>query len=261
MSFPEYRQKPQDHSSCIVLVRPIGSFVSKDSFSKIWTQLTNLKKVSIGKDGRSLSIRFVLNYPTENSEWGDFQYHRKVLGLICVAQHNEKVTGADMDKQYSDLKNLYDSTLLDSRLVILGLPRNAVRADGAAMEYDDPISTSMSDENGLVIDPNHYDKEQSGYSKVIPDLLDRCNDGLKQIAAEVSETTRKRILSYSDTEEACCYLNLDIEYMCQSLFYVLESKRLTATNIHLKQPAIITAPFETPAIINMDLDTKLVDYI
>lgn len=253
MSFPEYRQKPEDHRSCIVLVRPIGHFVSKECFSKIWSQLTKLEGVSIGKEGRSLSVRFVMNYPIENSEWGDFQYHRKVLGLICIAQHNDRVTGDDLDSSYLDLKNLYDSTLLDSRLVVLGLPRNAVRSERAT-DCENAVNGSPI-EGHLTIEPNYYDEDRT-HPGSMPGLLDRCNDGLNQITSDLSETTKRRILSYSDTDEACSYLNLDMQYMCQSLFYVLESKRLTATNVHLKQPAIITAPFEKPGVINMDLDTK-----
>lgn len=253
MSFPEYRQKPEDHRSCIVLVRPIGSFVSKDNFSRVWDQLNTVDKVAVAKDGRSLSARFVLNYPIENSEWGDFQYHRKVLGLICVAQYNDRVTGADLETAYSDLKNLYDSTLLDSRLIVLGLPRNTVRVQ-KKVDFEDVINGSPIGGN-LVIEPNHYDEDRNRIDSV-PGLLDRCEDGLQQISADLSDTTRRRILSYSNTDEACNCVNADIDHMCQSLFYVLESKRLTATDVQLKQPSIITAPFEKPGDINMDLDTK-----
>lgn len=253
MSFPEYRQKPQDHRSCILLVRPIGSFVSKDSFTKIWDHLNQLEFVLVTKYDRNLSVRFLSDYPIENSEWGDFQYHRKVLGLICIAQHNENVSGSDLETQYSDLTNLYDSTLLDSRLVILGLPRNSARSDG---ETSEQYGNGSPRDGPLVIEPNHYEETSSDCTHVVPDVLEKCKNDMQQISLDVSDTTRKRILSYTNTEEACSYLNLDVEYMCQSMFYVLERIRLTAMNIHLKQPAIITAPFEKPGVINMDLETK-----
>lgn len=253
MSFPEYRQQPSDHRSCVILVKAIGSFVSKATYTTVWDQLTKLKRIPVAKYRRNLTVRFVSNYPTENNEWGDFQFHRKVLGLICIAQHNENVAGSDLEAQYSDLKNLYDSSLLDSRLVILGLPRNNTRSVKDVDNYSNTPNGSPRGDS-LKIDPNHYDSE--GYNDVLPDLLDRCKDGLHDILSDMTDVTRRHTLTYSDAEEAVSYINLDIEYMCQSLFYVLESKKLSMTTVNFKQPTILLAPFEKAAVHHLDMDSK-----
>ena len=255
MSFPEYRQEPSDHRSCVILVKAIGSFVSKRTYSVLWEQLNKLSRIPVAKYRRNLSVRFMSNYPTENNEWGDFQFHRKVLGLICIAQHNEKVSGSDLEAQYSDLKNLYDSSLLDSRLVILGLPRNNPRSARDVDSYSNTPNGSPRGD-GLKIDPNHYDNEKEGYSDVLPDLLERCKDGLHDVLSDMTDVTRRHTLTYSDEEEAVSYINLDIEYMCQSVFYVLESKKLSMTTLNFKQPAILIAPFEKAALHQIDMDSK-----
>lgn len=255
MSFPEYRQQPSDHKSCIILVQAIGSFLSKEAFTGLWEQLLKLKSIPVAKYRRNLNVRFVSHYPTENNQWGEFQFHRKVLGLVCIAQHNENVTGSDLESQYSDLKNLYDSTLLDSRLIILGLPRHNSHVEKDVDSYSNTPNGSPRGEV-LKIDPNHYDSERTQFTDVIPDLLERCKDGLHQVLSDMSDLTRRRTVTYSDVEDAVSSINLDIEYMCQSLFYVLEGKKLTMTTLNFKQPAIIMAPFEKPGVISVDLESK-----
>lgn len=247
MSFPEYRQQPEDHSSCIILVRPIGRFLSKESFTQLWEHLNKLETVSVSKDGRALSVRFLLNYPVENNEWGDFQYHRKVLGLICIAQYNENVAGFDLERHYTDLKNLYESTLLDSRLIILGLPR----INSQPVVHDSKSTSGSTSNNELLIEPNHYDHQPNRLNGAANALSD--SNGLKQLADNISDTTRHGILSYLERDEALSHLHTDLEYMCQSLFYVLDGKRLSATN----PPPILTAPFEKPGDnLNTDLESK-----
>jgi len=252
MSYPEYKQRPEDHRSCIVLVSAIGPFNSKENFFQLWDQVNKIDLVAVTKDGRTFSPRFVLNYPVENSEWGDFQYHRKVLGLICIAQYNDQVSGEDLEKQYTDLKNLFDSTLLDTRLVILGIPHKEILVERTE-NHNESINGSPQTSDSLVIEPNHYTDQSNAFNKELPQYGD---EELSQVLSDISDVTRRRMLGYMDCDEACRYLNHDIEYMCRSIFYVLESRRLTATNVQLKQPSILTAPFEKSGVISMDLEVK-----
>lgn len=252
MSFPEHTQKPEHHRACKILVRPIGSFVVSKDFTTIYDHLEKLHAVALPAEGRHINFQFVTDYPTENNEWGDFQYHRKILGMICIAQYNESTSFGDLEKYYSDMKNLYDSTLLDSRLVILGLPRRTtdhssrVIVNAEEAEADD-------DDHGLVINVDHFDEKGNG--EIMAD--NGLNSSEERLLAELSDVTRKLVLCYSDASEALSFINIDIEYMCQSMFYVLEHKRLAATkSTNLRQPTLLAAPFEKTVIAGIDFDTK-----
>lgn len=212
------------------------------NFSRIYDELKSLKTVFLHAEKKRLHFQFVDNYPTENNEWGDYQYHRKVLGLICIAQHIDAVSIGDLEKFYCDMKNLYDCTLIDSRLVIIGIRR--VTSNGVDQVKDDI-------DEGLVIKTNHFDDGGRGG---LPDLLDSCGDA--DVLADLSELTRKHVLSYHTTDEAVSQIVADVESMCQSMFYILESKRLTAVNGSLRQPSFLSAPFEKSLMLNADLESK-----
>lgn len=248
MSFPDYGQSPYSHGACNILVKPIGSFITCTNFSRIYDELQSLKTVFLSTEKKTVRFQFLDNYPTENNEWGDFQYHRKVLGLICIAQHVDAVPIGDLEKFYCDMKNLYDCTLIDSRLVIIGLHQAASNSNKS---YDKNVDNDDDDDEGLVIKTNHFDDEGK---QVLPDLLESCGNGTS--LADLSELTQKHVVSYETTDDAIAHIVGDIESMCQSMFYILESKRLTAVNSSLRQPAFFSAPFEKSIMLNVDMESK-----
>ena len=65
--------------------------------------------------------RYKKFYLPASSEWGEFQAHRKVLGLISLAQCDKVEELPDLYKLYDGVKEQYGSTLFDSRLVIFGI--------------------------------------------------------------------------------------------------------------------------------------------
>jgi len=60
-------------------------------------------------------------YPSENNDWGDFQTHRKALGLISVGQCNSQEEFNELCRIHESLKVSYAFTLYDSRCVLFGL--------------------------------------------------------------------------------------------------------------------------------------------
>lgn len=245
MSFPDYDQKPYDHRACLILVQSIGSHLLPEHYSLLLEQLSTTDRVHLSAGGRNVHVKFVPSCPTANNEWGDFQHHRKVLGLVCVAQAAESVTGSEVEALFLDTKNLYDSSVIDSRLVVLGLPRQE--------KVESSDSDSHSDD-GLVIRTDHFNEKTSK-----PDVS-RTGQSDNALLSDMSELTRKHVLTYDCIDDALAYINPDIECMCQSMYYVLESKRLTATNAKL--PPLLVAPFEKmTASVQAELDNKLVGFI
>ena len=99
MAFPDYEQTVWDQRSMLVLVNSIGPRLNEEKFQEIFEQISDIAEVSaeistkpehptltsqeLGNK-RTFLIRYVKNYPVENNEWGDFQKHRQVLGIISV---------------------------------------------------------------------------------------------------------------------------------------------------------------------------------
>lgn len=99
MAFPDYEQTVWDQRSILVLVNSIGPRLNEDKFDEIFEQISAVNEVcaEISTNGdattiasqelgnkRTFLIRYVKNYPVENNEWGDFQKHRQVQGIISV---------------------------------------------------------------------------------------------------------------------------------------------------------------------------------
>ena len=83
----------------LVLVNSIGPRLSEEKFQEIFDQISTVNEISADISGnrdtptlasqelgnkRTFLIRFVKNYPVENNDWGDFQKHRQILGIISV---------------------------------------------------------------------------------------------------------------------------------------------------------------------------------
>ena len=99
MAFPDYEQTVWDQRSILIMVNSIGPRLNEDKFQEIFEQISGVTEVSaevstnndhlatanqeLGNK-RTFIIRYVKNYPVENNEWGDFQKHRQVLGIISV---------------------------------------------------------------------------------------------------------------------------------------------------------------------------------
>ena len=99
MAFPDYEQTVWDQRSMLVLVNSIGPRLNEEKFQEIFDQISTVNEISADISGnrdaptlasqelgnkRTFLIRFVRNYPVENNDWGDFQKHRQILGIISV---------------------------------------------------------------------------------------------------------------------------------------------------------------------------------
>ncbi|KAJ8334212.1 hypothetical protein SKAU_G00398510, partial [Synaphobranchus kaupii] len=120
MSIPDYMQCAEDHQTVLVVVQPVG-IVPEDQFFRIYKRIASVNQVSIRDSQRLLYIRYRHHYPPENNEWGDFQTHRKVVGLIAVTTCGSAKEWPQTSDRFHGQKEVFGSTLYDSRLLVFGL--------------------------------------------------------------------------------------------------------------------------------------------
>ncbi|XP_017571424.1 trafficking protein particle complex subunit 9 isoform X1 [Pygocentrus nattereri] len=120
MSVPDYMQCAEDHQTVLVVVQPVG-IVPEDQFFRIYKRISSVNQVNVRDTQRALFIRYRHHYPPENNEWGDFQTHRKVVGLISVTSCSSAKEWPQTAERFHGQKELFGSTLYDSRLLVFGL--------------------------------------------------------------------------------------------------------------------------------------------
>ncbi|CAI5689969.1 unnamed protein product [Oreochromis niloticus] len=119
MSVPDYMQCAEDHQTVLVVVQPVG-IVPEDQFFKIYKRIASVSQVII-RESQRLLIRYRHHYLPENNEWGDFQTHRKVVGLISITTCATSKEWPQTAERFHGQKEVYSATLYDSRLLVFGL--------------------------------------------------------------------------------------------------------------------------------------------
>lgn len=149
MSYPDYCTNPHHHQTLLVLVRQVGTQLKGRSFHKLYERISRVGHIKVSDSGgsqRPVWVTYRREYPVENNDWGDFQTHRRVLGIITIGQVGSQNDLNDICKQHESLKVKYSSTLYDSRCIILGL-----NPDGTIYEPD-----SRSNSRSGTPEPNSH---------------------------------------------------------------------------------------------------------
>uniref|UniRef100_A0A8C3JBG7 Trafficking protein particle complex 9 n=1 Tax=Calidris pygmaea TaxID=425635 RepID=A0A8C3JBG7_9CHAR len=195
MSVPDYMQCAEDHQTLLVVVQPIG-IVPEESFFRIYKRISAVSQVNVRDSQRVLYIRYRHHYPPENNEWGDFQTHRKVVGLITITDCSSAKEWPQTFEKFHLQKEMYGSTLYDSRLFVFGLQ------------------------------------------------------------GEIAEQPRTDVAFYPSYDE-CETVEKRIEDFIESLFIVLESKRLDrATDKSGDKIPLLCVPFEKKDFVGLDTDSR-----
>ncbi|CAD7693976.1 unnamed protein product [Nyctereutes procyonoides] len=196
MSVPDYMQCAEDHQTLLVVVQPVG-IVSEENFFKIYKRISSVSQISVRDSQRVLYIRYRHHYPPENNEWGDFQTHRKVVGLITITDCFSAKDWPQTFEKFHVQKEIYGSTLYDSRLFVFGLQ------------------------------------------------------------GEIAEQPRTDVAFYPNYED-CQTVEKRIEDFIESLFIVLESKRLDrATDKSGDKIPLLCVPFEKKDFVGLDTDSSM----
>jgi hypothetical protein len=125
MSHPDYEQTAHDHAAILLLVKHVGSQFKQKNFSRIYERLSRVNHVKIVDSmgvSREVLARYIKDYPVENNDWGDFQTHRRLLGLISLGKYDSQQELNELCRVHESLKVKYSSTLFDSRCVLFGPP-------------------------------------------------------------------------------------------------------------------------------------------
>ncbi|XP_065525083.1 trafficking protein particle complex subunit 9 isoform X1 [Lathamus discolor] len=195
MSVPDYLQCAEDHQTLLVVVQPIG-IVPEESFFRVYKRISAVSQVNVRDSQRVLYIRYRHHYPPENNEWGDFQTHRKVVGLITITDCSSAKDWPQTFEKFHLHKELYSATLYDSRLFVFGLQ------------------------------------------------------------GEIAEQPRTDVAFYPSYDE-CETVEKRIEDFIESLFIVLESKRLDrATDKSGDKIPLLCVPFEKKDFVGLDTDSR-----
>lgn len=150
MSYPDYNQKAEDHQSILIVIKHLSaeSQLATKSFNKIYDRITRINEVKI-QDAQGMGcerivrLRFKKNdLEEENNEWGDFQAHRKVLGLITVSKTTSDLDLDNIYTRHEELSEKYSASLLDSRCFIYKAPPDKTVSD---LERDSNATTVPSD--------------------------------------------------------------------------------------------------------------------
>ncbi|XP_078209234.1 trafficking protein particle complex subunit 9 isoform X15 [Callithrix jacchus] len=196
MSVPDYMQCAEDHQTLLVVVQPVG-IVSEENFFRIYKRICSVSQISVRDSQRVLYIRYRHHYPPENNEWGDFQTHRKVVGLITITDCFSAKDWPQTFEKFHVQKEIYGSTLYDSRLFVFGLQ------------------------------------------------------------GEIAEQARTDVAFYPNYED-CQMVEKRIEDFIESLFIVLESKRLDrATDKSGDKIPLLCVPFEKKDFVGLDTDSSV----
>lgn len=134
MSHPDYDQYPHDHAALLILVKHIGSQLKPKAFNKFYDRINRITSVKItdsGGNDRNILIRYVKEHPVENNDWGDFQTHRRLLGLISVGKYDSQLELNEICRVHESLKVKYTNTLFDSRSILIA-PTQEVATPGSS---------------------------------------------------------------------------------------------------------------------------------
>ncbi|ELW63457.1 Trafficking protein particle complex subunit 9 [Tupaia chinensis] len=195
MSVPDYMQCAEDHQTLLVVVQPEG-IVSEENFFRVYKRICSVSQVSVRDSQRVLYIRYRHHYPPENNEWGDFQTHRKVVGLITITDCCAAKDWPQTLEKFQAQKEIYGPTLYDSRLLVFGLQ------------------------------------------------------------GELAEQARTDVAFYPSYED-CEAVERRVEDFIESLFIVLESKRLDrATDKSGDKIPLLCVPFEKKDFVGLDTDSR-----
>ena len=172
MSIVDYGQSAEDHQGLLVLVRHTGHQLPQKKFIKIWERVHKLTYVAVPGQTRSALVRYKRFYPKENNEWGDFQAHRKALGLISVGQCSNTAEFEELFDNYKKVKEEYASTLYNSRLIVLGMNRDGTSLNTEENQTNDKTLENESSEekagdtlifdNVKSLDSDHNENSGSG---------------------------------------------------------------------------------------------------
>uniref|UniRef100_A0A8C4Q3W9 Trafficking protein particle complex subunit 9 n=1 Tax=Eptatretus burgeri TaxID=7764 RepID=A0A8C4Q3W9_EPTBU len=134
MTDPDYTQCAEDHQCLLVVVKPLGS-ISKGNFSCVFDKISSVEQATLQESHRATWIRYKQYYPPENNDWGDFQAHRRVVGLIAVAESCDSQELSQIFESFDGLRGEYGTSLYNWRMFVFGLTGEVVDQNRTDVDF------------------------------------------------------------------------------------------------------------------------------
>ncbi|KAI8776992.1 trafficking protein particle complex subunit 9 [Biomphalaria glabrata] len=144
----DYNQTADDHQTLLVLIRHTGSQLPNQSFNHAYDKISRVDRIYVQGQKRNITIKYRKIYSSDFNSWGDFQSHRKVLGLVTIGKCSNHEEFGDLFSSYKSIKEEYASTIINSRLIVFGM-----NTDGSPIEKAQ-VDTNGNNENGGLIEGN-----------------------------------------------------------------------------------------------------------
>lgn len=160
MSFVDYDSRIEDHQCLLVLVKAIGMQTGSKLFGRVFERISRVRHTrhvdgQLAAGGRTVWLHYVRSYPADASEWGDFQAHRRVLGLLTVGKCHDQAGMEELCRQHLALQEQY-RTAIDSRCLLFGMdaPSPSGSSSSTTDSADDPASSSSDVTATSSMDPS-----------------------------------------------------------------------------------------------------------
>ncbi|XP_030380620.1 protein brunelleschi [Scaptodrosophila lebanonensis] len=241
MSRPDYEQTALHHGCLLVLLRGVGPSKPRTlqrAFEKV-RRVNNIKVNDSSGATRSVWVRYIHDHPVEHNDWGDFQSHRRVLGLITIGKFENQTELNELCRQHESLKVRYGSTLYETRAIFVG-------PEADASNHTDGVDGTV----------NAHAQQQE-----LETIGEHCND--------VSTPTKPRLQDEYTTpsnfkaqaffyreQDSCADLEPRICDFVNALFWVLESRRLERAREKPDKVSLLLAPFEKRDFVGLDMESR-----
>lgn len=199
---------------------------------------------------RDIWVRFVQDHPVENNDWGDFQTHRRLLGLITVGKFDNQSELNELCRVHESLKVKYSNTLYDSRCLLFNgrsshRKRSSVDQDGDLSSFNS-VCSSNKESSSLESDASVNEDGQSIIT----------NDCTKIEETFTTPSNFKSRAFFYPENDPCADLETNVVEFLNALFWILESKRLEKSREKIDKVVLLQAPFEKKDFVGLDLDTR-----
>ncbi|XP_053690651.1 protein brunelleschi [Sabethes cyaneus] len=219
MAHPDYEQYHYHHGCLLILVRGIGPLKPR-SLQRVFERIQRVNNIKIPDSSgitRDIWVRYIRDHPVENNDWGDFQTHRRLLGLITVGKFDNQNELNELCRVHESLKVKYTSTLFDSRCLLFG----------PAYEELHKLSSGSEDKKNATIES----------------------------CFQTPSNFKSRAFFYPEND-SCSNLETKISEFITSLYYILELKRLEKTREKIDKVPLLLAPFEKKDFVGLDLESR-----
>lgn len=200
---------------------------------------------------REIWFRYIQEHPPENNDWGDFQTHRRALGLITVGKFDTQLELNELCRVHESLKVKYTNTLYDSRCILFG-PENST-SGGGPISF---VSSSGSEQTSMTTISTVGGGTNADNENGV--LHQECNSNVEMDLKDQFTTPsnfKSHVLFYKENDP-CSDLEKNIEEFLNALFWILESKRLEKTREKIDKIALLTAPFEIKDFVGLDMESR-----